>query len=55
MSDKIDGWNECIDVLFNNGIIDSKDLVRIWQVTTPKQKQYEYFKGTQFEKEYPSE
>jgi hypothetical protein len=42
--DRINGWNECIDVLYKNGIIDSKDLVKIWQVTTPKQKQEEYFK-----------
>jgi hypothetical protein len=41
---RIIGWNSCINVLFENKIIDSKDLVKIWQVTTSKEKQEEYFK-----------
>lgn len=41
---RILGWNDCIKTLHDNGILSAKDLVKVWEVTTPKEKQEEYFK-----------
>lgn len=40
---KILGWNHCIKTLYDNKILSHKGLVKVWQVTTPKEKQDEYF------------
>ena len=37
-------WNDIVDLLFINGLLNNNELCQIWYDTTSKEKQDEYFK-----------